>query len=284
MSSLKEVKQRITTVATIKKITEARQRISSAKLFRAETRLTYAKEYVKAVESLLADITIDEYISPLACKRDTGKILIVILSSNSGMAGAFNSNIIREISLLQQKHGKEEILWLPIGKKVAEALKHRKNQIIEERNELADEVSIDQIEDLSARLTELFISQKLKQIEVVYHHFKNTSNQKVTSQTLFPVDVRKLSEDNGSENKKDYLFEPRQEELAEKLLPEIIKAELYSIITENQVSEHASRTIAMQLANDNAKDLLNQLQLTYNKIRQQNITSEILDIVGGSFA
>ena len=280
MASLKEVRSRIQSVTTTRKITQARQMISSAKLHRMQAILENATKYHKGIEETLSNLISTNYTltSPLCAKRENGSVAIIIISSNSGMCGAFNSRLEKQVEELRTQHTNNDIQFYPIGKKIREYLK--KNGFSAQKNldHLADKASYEEVAVLASQLIQQFLTGKLKQIEVVYYNFRTAASQDLLHKTLLPLPIKA-----GSEYNDEYILEPSLKELINELTPKLISANLYAMFMNNSTSEHAARTIAMQLATENADEILEELQLNYNKLRQQNITSELLDIIGASF-
>jgi len=291
MASLKEVKTRIASVGSTKKITQARQMVSSAQLHHAQGVLENAKKYKESLDRMLVDLSADSDLNdfPLVRKQNTGVVAIIIMSSNSGMCGAFNANMIKELNSIRLYYPDDELLFFPIGKKIREAVEHAGCNIGFENGEnmdqLAGKVSNKDVADLVSRLIVLYQNKKIKQADMIYYQYENMAIQEIKEVTLLPFSVSPVLETSELEtDKEDYIYEPSQKELIEELIPMVLRSNLYYAVVENQTSEHAARTMAMQLATENADEILTELQLTYNKLRQQNITSELLDIIGSSFA
>lgn len=280
MASLKEVKSRIQSIKATRKITQARQMISSAKLRQMQTVLGNARKYSKGVEGILSGLITSEYVptSPLCKKHDNGAVAVVIISSNNGMCGAFNSRLEKMVEELYTAYAQEELRFYPVGKKIREFLSKNRHFTGENLDHLADKATFSDISNIAYKLIQQYIAGDLKQVEVVFYNFRTTATQNLMRKTLLPYLATATSDYND-----EYIFEPSLDKLINDLIPKSVCAELYAMHTSNQASEHAARTIAMQLATDNADDMLEDLQLKYNKLRQQNITSELLDIIGASF-
>lgn len=287
MASLKEVKNRIASVTSTRKITLARQMVSSAQLHHMQGVLENAITYKDALDKMVAGLSLNSGFSdlPLVRKQDTGPVAVIIMSSNSGMCGSFNANMIKTLEHLRAYYPQDELLLFPIGKKIREAAEHDACNIGFENGEnmdhLASKVSYKDISEMISYLTEMYLRKKVKQVDIIYYEYKNMAIQEINEMTLLPYPVPAAPEAYSNE---DYIFEPSEEELITTLIPMALRSNLYYALVENQTSEHAARTMAMQLATENADEILTDLQLTYNKLRQQNITSELLDIIGSSFA
>jgi F-type H+-transporting ATPase subunit gamma len=291
MASLKEVKTRINSVNGTKKITEARQMVSSAHLHRALSSLAAAAAFDKALWSIASRFSASEYAdSPLAQEHKSGAVAVVMASSNSGMVGAFNAKMIKEASEILAAHPGEEVVFYPVGKKIRDALS-RGNAVVEgEYDNLVARSSYSDCRVLADELMREFVAGRFRRVELVTYHFISAVSQQITHRTLLPFSLPEDSDRPSgevaapSELSDNIILEPSAEAIREKLVPAAIRSALYAAIVDNQTSEHAARTIAMQLASENANDLLEELNLMYNKLRQQNITKELLDIVGSSFA
>ncbi|MDR2585705.1 MAG: ATP synthase F1 subunit gamma [Prevotellaceae bacterium] len=286
MASLKEVKSRILSVESTKKITVARQMISSARLRYSQGILETVILYQKELEAITAKL-IDPQ-NPLNHKivnnREKGRIALVVMSSNSGMCGSFNAKMIKEVNNLSSQYPNDQIVFIPVGKKIREALSRMGYPIVTNDDELAGKFSLSASAGFVDQLINLFCTQDIKKVLVVYYHYKSAATQLITTEQLLPV---LLPEPNPItfENEADlYIFEPSREAILADMLSLVIKSRFYVALADQHTSEHGARTLAMQLASENANDLLEELRLSYNKLRQQNITSELLDIIGGSFA
>lgn len=285
MSSLKEIKLRINSVQSTQKITAAMKMISSAKLHRsqqeAEQALRYASELSEILDGLLADC--DALDSPFAEQRPVRTVAIVACSSSSGLCGTYNANVWKELSVLVHHYEQEgvAIRFYPVGKKIADDLKRAGFPIEERFVSAAEKLSFEGAAALASELMERFSAKEVDKVELLYHHFKNTATQVLTTTTYLPLSVS--GKDGGEQDfSGDYLFEPSFQQLQDMLFPKLLNLTIYTTLLDTVAAEHAARMMAMQVANDNANDLLQQLTLQYNKNRQQVITNELLDIMGGS--
>ena len=284
MASLKEVKRRIISVEGTQKITVARQMISSAMLHKTQDTLTKVQAYKDSIDYLYGkvaalDDNIRHHQNGNGHKKKTG---IIIISSNSGMCGPYNMNIIKEATLLEEVYPEDTLIYYPIGKKIREALLHKGFSLGFEgdsnMDQLIEKASFGKSADAIRYFSGIYQSGLVDRIIVVYAHFHSVSKQEVVHLPLLPYKV------SNSTDKSSFIIEPSSEEVRIALLERSLHAAFHTVIIESMTSEYAARTIAMQLASENANDLLNELNITYNKLRQQNITSELLDIVGNSFA
>ena len=295
MASLKEVKTRINSVKSTRKITSAMKMVASAKLHKAqgaiENMLPYERKLNKILTNFLsADLPVE---SPYIKAREVKRVAIVAFSSNTSLCGAFNANVIK--MLLQtvgefRTLGQDNILIFPVGKKVDEAVKRLGFEPQETSPTLSDKPSYQEASELAHRLMEMYVSGEIDRVELIYHHFKSMGVQILLRETYLPIDLtrvvdeeekQKEEEVQGGEIANDYIIEPSAEELIANLIPTVLSQKLFTAADSN-ASEHAARTLAMQVATDNANELIQDLTKQYNKSRQQAITNELLDIVGGS--
>lgn len=287
MASLKEVKGRIATVNNTRKITSAMKMVASAKLHKAQATIANMLPYEERLHRLLMNfLTGGQIDSPYMSVRETKHVALVVFSSNSSLCGGFNANVIKHaIQLLDTYQGmdRENILIFPVGKKVAEALAKAGYNIQGDFQHMADKPSFAEAASLAQQLMDMFIRGEVDKVELLYNHFKSMATQILTHETYLPI---QLSEETLTEQQADtdYIVEPSREELLVMLLPKVLRLKLYTVLLDSNASEHAARTMAMQIATDNADDLLQELTLMYNKTRQQAITNELLDIVGGTMA
>jgi F-type H+-transporting ATPase subunit gamma len=296
MASLKEVKTRINSVKSTRKITSAMKMVASAKLHKAqgaiENMLPYERKLNKILTNFLsADLPVE---SPYIKAREVKRVAIVAFSSNTSLCGAFNANVIK--MLLQtvgefRTLGQDNILIFPVGKKVDEAVKRLGFEPQETSPTLSDKPSYQEASELAHRLMEMYVSGEIDRVELIYHHFKSMGVQILLRETYLPIDLtrvvdeeekQKEEEVQGGDIANDYIIEPSAEELITNLIPTVLSQKLFTAAVDSNASEHAARTLAMQVATDNANELIQDLTKQYNKSRQQAITNELLDIVGGS--
>ena len=296
MASLTEVKTRINSVKSTRKITSAMKMVASAKLHKAqgaiENMLPYERKLNKILTNFLsADLPVE---SPYIKAREVKRVAIVAFSSNTSLCGAFNANVIK--MLLQtvgefRTLGQDNILIFPVGKKVDEAVKRLGFEPQETSPTLSDKPSYQEASELAHRLMEMYVSGEIDRVELIYHHFKSMGVQILLRETYLPIDLtrvvdeeekQKEEEVQGGDIANDYIIEPSAEELIANLIPTVLSQKLFTAAVDSNASEHAARTLAMQVATDNANELIQDLTKQYNKSRQQAITNELLDIVGGS--
>lgn len=287
MASLKEVKGRIATVNNTRKITSAMKMVASAKLHKAQAAITNMLPYEQRLHGLLTNFLNGEEVSShYTITKEVKRIALVVFSSNSSLCGGFNANVIKHTCQWLDEHqalGKENILIYPIGRKVSDALVKQGYEVQGDFQHMADKPSFAEASSLAQELMDMYEQGEIDKVEILYNHFKNTASQILTHEVYLPIPIQ-ASQELASKEDTDYILEPSREELLAMLLPKVLRMKLYTILLDSNASEHAARTMAMQIATDNADDLLQELTLMYNKTRQQAITNELLDIVGGSMA
>ena len=296
MASLKEVKTRINSVKSTRKITSAMKMVASAKLHKAqgaiENMLPYKKKLNKILTNFLsADLPIE---SPYVQEREVKRVAIVVFSSNTSLCGAFNANVIKMMMQTIGEFrtlGQDNILIFPVGKKVDEAAKRMGFKPQEVSPTLSDKPTYQEAAELAHRLMDMYVAGEVDRVEIIYHHFKSMGVQILLRETYLPInltnvvseeDRKKEEEAQEHEIANDYIIEPNAEELIASLIPTVLSQKIFTAAVDSNASEHAARTLAMQVATDNANELIQDLTKQYNKTRQQAITNELLDIVGGS--
>jgi len=285
MSSLKEIKSRIQSVKSTQKITSAMKMVSSAKLRKAQKTIENFYPYEDRLNKILNNFLSaeDENSSVYAEVREVKRVAIVVVSSNSSLCGGFNSNVTKRLTqTLETYHalGHENILVFPVGKKITKAARKFGFEPEAHLDALADKPTYVDALDLADQIMNLFYNKDIDKVELVYHHFVSKSTQVLTSETLLPIQLKKPEKGAIA---LDYIVEPDRQTLMDELIPKVLRLKIYTALLDSSASEHAARTMAMQIATDNADDILQELSLLYNKSRQQAITNELLDILGGSF-
>lgn len=286
MASLKEIKGRIASIRSTQKITAAMKMVSSAKLHHtqtvAERTLAYSDQLSGILRSLLAaEVELD---SPYTASREIKNVAIVVCASNTGLCGSFNANVWKALEGLIQNYREQHIdlLFFPIGRKIDKELEKAGYQTHKEFVDLADKLTYENSVQLADRLRDLFASGAVDRVELLYHHFKNMVQQVLTHSTYLPLSPDMITADVPTTGyPMDFILEPSVEHLQGLLFPKMLNLQIYTTLLDTITSEHAARMMAMQTANDNANDLIQQLTLQYNKTRQQAITNELLDIMGG---
>ena len=291
MPSLKEVKIRINSVSSTRKITSAMKLVASSKLRKAQQAIGGMRPYQQRLDGMMSRLTAEigeGFSSPLSEERPVQRAVVVCLSSNSSLCGAFNSNAIKAtlavIEKLQKQGARVEVI--PVGQKIAEKMKKSGFSVESANAALLDRPQYADMAAVADGLMQRFIRKEIDKVVLVYNHFKNTATQVITTEPLLPVSLDGIptSDRQSQSNLNDnYIIEPSGKELLESLLPKGIALRLYTAVLDSLAAEHSARVIAMQTATDNADQLLHDLTLMYNKTRQSAITAELLDIVGASF-
>lgn len=283
MASLKEVKGRIATVTNTRKITSAMKMVASSKLYKAQEAITHMLTYEQRLHNLLDHLLGNGDVLVWNTPREVKRVALVVFSSNNSLCGAFNANVIKQTLTWLEEHkglGEENVLIYAIGKKVSDAL-HRRGYTLQGYFEgMANRPSFSDASTLAQSLMDMFVSGKVDHVTFIYNHYKSMSSQVLKRDVYLPMQTSGNTMDGIRETV--YILEPSRKELLAMLLPKVLRLKLYTVLLDSNASEHASRAMAMQIATDNADDLLQKLTLMYNKTRQQAITSELLDIVGGS--
>lgn len=289
MANLKEVRNRISSVTSTQQITKAMKMVSAAKLKRATNAIMQLRPYANKLKDMLANLSasLEDGSSPFLQEREPNKVLIVVVSSNRGLAGAFNANAIKTANnLISEKYSAQHkagnISIVGIGKKSQEYYQRRKYNVIGDNNELFNSLNFLNVSKVTEAIMEGFLKGEFDRVEVVYNQFKNAAMQILTVEQLLPVPKSEKKVDTA--HQVDYILEPSQEEIVEQLIPKNIKIQLYKAILDSHASEHGARMTAMDKATDNAGELLKALKLSYNQARQAAITTELTEIVSGAAA
>jgi F-type H+-transporting ATPase subunit gamma len=284
MANLKEIRNRITSIGSTMQITSAMKMVSAAKLKKAQDAITAMRPYSSKLTELLQNLsaTLDSDAGgDFSNQREVSKALIVVITSNRGLCGGFNSSVIKEtVKTIESNYQNVSVDLLTIGKKGNDILS-KKHNVIESNTEIFDDLTFDNVAVIAEKLMDLFVDGSYDKIEIVYNRFKNAATQIATVEQFLPI---KPIEGENVDANQDYIFEPSKEEIVLELIPKSLKTQLYKAIRDSFASEHGARMTAMHKATDNATDLRDELLLTYNKARQAAITNEILEIVGGAEA
>ena len=283
MANLKEIRNRITSIGSTMQITSAMKMVSAAKLKKAQDAITamrpYSSKLTELLQSLSAALDSDEG-GVYSKQREVKKVLLVIITSNRGLCGGFNSSIIKEtIKNIEDNYHGIEVDLLTIGKKGNDILSKSYN-ILENRNDIFDDLTYEKVTEIAQKVMDLYVNESYDKIEIIYNRFKNAATQIVQVEQFLPIQPI----EGGAEANLDYIFEPTKEKIVLELIPKSLKTQLFKAIRDSFAAEHGARMTAMHKATDNAKELRDDLLLTYNKARQAAITNEILEIVGGAEA
>ena len=283
MANLKEIRNRISSVSSTMQITSAMKMVSAAKLKKAQDAITAMRPYADKLTELLQGLSAtldDDAGSKYANQRDVNNVLIVAITSNRGLCGAFNSNIIKQTQhLISTVHADKKVAVLAIGKKANDAFA-KQDLVIANESKVFDDLTFDNVAKIAEMLMDKFVTGEFDKIEIVYNKFKNAATQTIMTEQFLPI----VPVEADADVNLDYIFEPSKIEIVEQLIPKSLKTQLYKGIRDSFASEHGARMTAMHKATDNATELRDQLKLTYNKARQAAITNEILEIVGGAEA
>lgn len=285
MANLKEIRNRISSVSSTMQITSAMKMVSAAKLKKAQDAITTMRPYADKQTELLQSLsaTLDGDIgSDYTADREVKKVLLVAISSNRGLAGAFNSNIVKSsLSLMNETYKGKQVDFFTLGKKANDVL-NKEQTIIENNTEIFDVLTYENNAQIAQKLMNLFTDGTYDKIILIYNKFKNAATQIIMNEQFLPI-VSNQELDEKVEVS-DYIFEPTKEKIVEELIPKSLKMQLFKALRDSSASEHGARMTAMHKATDNATELRDALTLQYNKARQAAITNEILEIVGGAEA
>jgi F-type H+-transporting ATPase subunit gamma len=283
MANLKEIRNRITSISSTMQITSAMKMVSAAKLKKAQDAITAMRPYAEKLTELLQNLsaTLDGDVGGnYTSQREIKKVLVVAITSNRGLCGAFNTNVIKEVKNRSDYYAGKQVDVFAIGKKGNDILS-KTLTVIDNQSAVFDDLTFDNVAQIAEVLTQKFVAGEYDRIELVYNQFKNAATQIIQTEQFLPL--APIQSDQPASTG-DYIFEPSKEEIVLTLIPKSLKTQLYKGIRDSFASEHGARMTAMHKATDNATELRDQLKLTYNKARQAAITNEILEIVGGAEA
>ena len=292
MASLKEIRERKASVASTMQITSAMKMVSAAKLKKAQDAIVQFRPYAEKLQEILAsvgDSLKDDEDNLFAAQRDKERILLVLITSNRGLCGAFNSNAIkatiqRALTQYEQQMMARQVDFVAIGKKGADFLRKNGYNVIFNGSDLFDDLTFDRVATIANMVMDLFTDGEYDHVDMIYNRFKNAGTQILTEEQFLPIEVDDLASESGLASNVDYIFEPTKEYIVQELIPRSLKLQFYKAILDSHASEHGARMTAMHKATDNATELLKELSLQFNKARQAAITNEILEIVGGAEA
>jgi F-type H+-transporting ATPase subunit gamma len=298
MANLKEVRNRISSVSSTQQITKAMKMVSAAKLKRATNAIVQLRPYANKLKDLLANLSasLEDGASPYLQSREPVRVLVVVVSSNRGLAGAFNTNVIKTANnLIAEKYSEQlragNVSIVAIGKKSQEFFQRRKFNVIGNNNDLYLDLNFINASKITESIMQGFVNGDYDRVELVYNHFRNAAVQYQVAEQLLPVPMTEdkikdavKTKDVVIDTQVNYILEPSQEEIVEQLIPKNIKIQLYRAVLDSNASEHGARMTAMDKATENAGDLLKALKLSYNQARQAAITTELTEIVSGAAA
>ena len=290
MANLKEVRNRIASVSSTQQITKAMKMVSAAKLKRATNAIMQMRPYADKLNEILANlsVTLEDAASPYMQVREPVRVLIITVTSNRGLAGAFNTNVIKTANnLIAERYAEQlrakNVSVVAIGKKAQEYYERRKYNVVGNNNEVFNDLNFDNVSAITEAIMQGFENGDYDRVDLVYNHFRNAAVQYIVTEQLLPVAKPEKKEDQKAAQV-DYILEPSQEEIVQQLIPKNIKVQLYKAVLDSHASEHGARMTAMDKATENAGDLLKALKLSYNQARQAAITTELTEIVSGAAA
>ena len=295
MANLKEIRLRIKSVQSTQQVTKAMKMVAAAKLRRAQDRMLqlrpYSAKLSEIIGNVVSSVNPEEIPSKLVDVREVNNILVLIITSNRGLAGPFNANIIKEtMAFLKENHGSDleagKVQFMCLGRKGHEFFKKRGYEVNGDNFDVFTKLSFDKVNDVVDQVFEKFESGEVDKVYVAYNEFKNVMSQIKRVEPLLPLAVSNLGEDGEEESatKADYIFEPDREEILLELIPKALRTQVFQAVLESNASEHGARMVAMDTATENAEELLKDLKISYNKARQASITTEILEISAGAAA
>lgn len=292
MANLKEVRTRIASVSSTQQITSAMKMVSAAKFRRAQNAIIGMRPYADQLQEIIADIdTGDGVRTPYHAQRPLQNVLLVVVTSNKGLCGAFNSNVLKQAQQRIDHYratlpAGAQLHVMSIGKKSSELLARQRDLPLSTHDDLLDSPSFDEIAALADDIMQRFVAAQLDHVEIIYNQFKNSLTQILSTEQFLPLtrESSNTSSTSTSASSNDYIFEPSKDDILREMVPLTLRSTFYRIILDSLASEHGARMTAMQKATDNATELLKDLTLSYNKARQAAITNEIIEIVSGSEA
>jgi len=292
MANLKEIRERKASVASTMQITSAMKMVSAAKLKKAQDAIVQFRPYAEKLQEILAsvgDSIKDDEDNQYAVQREKERVLLVLISSNRGLCGAFNSNAIKAtihqaLTTFDSQMMANKVDFIAIGKKGNEFLQKKGYKVIFDGSDLFDDLTFDRVAAIADMAMKLFTEGEYDHVEIVYNAFKNAGTQILTEEQFLPILIDNLADESASASNVDYIFEPTKEYIVKELIPRSLKLQFYKAVLDSHAAEHGARMTAMHKATDNATELLKDLSLQFNKARQASITNEILEIVGGAEA
>lgn len=290
MANLKEVRTRITSVSSTQQITSAMKMVSAAKFRRAQNAIIGMRPYAAKLQEIISDIDVEDGVTtPYHETRQVKNVLLVVITSNKGLCGAFNSNVIKQASARLNYYVSQSqaptVKMITLGKRGSEFFAKQQGLVAAQYDDLLDNPSFDNIVELCEKIMSAFCDKTYDLVEVIYNQFKNSLTQILSTEQMLPIITTSTGQSGSTtERRNDYIFEPGKEQILREMIPMTLRANFYRVILDSLASEHGARMTAMQKATDNATELLKELKLSYNKARQAAITNEIIEIVSGSEA
>lgn len=290
MANLKEVRTRITSVSSTQQITSAMKMVSAAKFRRAQNAIIGMRPYAAKLQEIISDIDVEDGVTtPYHETRQVKNVLLVVVTSNKGLCGAFNSNVIKQASARLNFYVSQSqaptVKMITLGKRGSEFFAKQQGLVAAQYDDLLDNPSFDSIVELCEKIMAAFCDKTYDLVEVIYNQFKNSLTQILSTEQMLPIITTGTGQSGSTtERRNDYIYEPGKEQILREMIPMTLRANFYRVILDSLASEHGARMTAMQKATDNATELLKELKLSYNKARQAAITNEIIEIVSGSEA
>jgi len=285
MANLKEIRGRISSISSTMQITRAMKMVSAAKLKKAQDAIVMLRPYSEKLQELIENVNSSsdpDQVSVYAQKREVKRVLFIAVTSNRGLAGAFNSSIVKELNAQFKNNSQYEVEVLSIGKKAFDAVR-RTRTVYANESAVFDNLNFETVAHVTEGVMKSFTEGKFDEVYVIYNKFVNAATQEVTTEKLLPISMEE-ADTTESQVETDYIFEPNKAEILDNLIPKSIKTQVFKAILDSVASEHGARMTAMHKATDNAQALKNDLVIFYNKARQAAITNEILEIVSGAEA
>ena len=286
MANLKDIRNKITSIQSIKQVTKAMKMVAAAKLRGSQQKMEEARPYSTTLQKLINDLlyNIDHKSFDLLNHREVNKVGIVVVTSDRGLAGGFNSNVIKTVSNIIGGKSKEEFELYCIGKKGFEHFQKRNYNVVLSYVDFWNELNYNQAIKIGDKIIERFINQDVDQIKVVYNYFKNAASQKINSELLLPLEYQTEFDSENEQHTEDILFEPSKQSILKSLFPRHLNIQMWKYLLESYASEQAARMLAMDNATESATEMIKDLKLEFNKARQAAITTEMLEIVSGAEA
>jgi F-type H+-transporting ATPase subunit gamma len=285
MANLKEIRGRISSISSTMQITRAMKMVSAAKLKKAQDAIVMLRPYSEKLQEIIQNVNSSsdpDQVSIYAQKREVKRVLFITVTSNRGLAGAFNSNVVKELNIQFQNNAQYEVEVLSIGKKAYDAVRKTRT-VYSNESAVFDNLNFDTVANVTEAVMSSFKEGKFDEVYVIYNKFVNAATQEVTTEKLLPITMAEV-DPTEPQVETDYIFEPNRAEILDNLIPKSIKTQVFKAVLDSVASEHGARMTAMHKATDNAQELKNDLVIFYNKARQAAITNEILEIVSGAEA
>jgi F-type H+-transporting ATPase subunit gamma len=291
MANLKIIRTRITSVKSTRQITSAMKMVAAAKLRKAQDKIVRLRPYANKLHEILVGVTqslVDtEEDNVYGRKSSPEKVLVIVVTSNRGLCGGFNANVIKETRRViaekyNDQYNKGNLWFIAIGKKGFDYLRKQKQNILQEENHLFNALTFENVSVVAEKVMQSFVAGKFDRVDLIYNQFKNAAVQNLTNEIFLPVET--IPSDKKTATVIDYIYEPTKEEIVKELIPKSLKIQFYKAVLDSFVAEHGARMTAMHKATDNASQMIKDLTLQYNKARQASITNQILEVVSGAEA